>query len=236
MSATVRFYPQPRTALTRPELDAADKEYLTHGAPFKADVFVIQVEGGPMVVKDFAPRSWWRRLIGRLEVNRECRAYTYLGPMPFLPEFMGRIDGHALGVEKIEGVALAWAPDRGTKRDDYLAQIRAALGRLAALGFLHLDARNNKNLLLRPDGRVVFIDLAGSFWIPPGAFGHRLLRRLSELYYEANVIKWETLLHPGGDPRKGMKKPPRYLNGLHDLRTARKRLRDRKKSSVDSDQ
>lgn len=236
MSATVRFYPHSRTAPTRPELDAADKGYLTHGAPFKADVFIIDIEGGPMVVKDFAPRAWWRRLIGRLEVSRECRAYTYLGPMPFFPGFFGCIDGHALAVEKIDGVTLARAPDRGTNRDDYLAQIRTALDRLAELGFLHLDARNNKNLLLTPEGRVVFIDLAGSFWIPPGSFGHRLLQPIIDVYYEANIIKWETLLHPGGDPREGMKKPPRYRNGLHDLRMARKRLRDRKKSSVSSDQ
>jgi len=227
MSATVRSYPDSRTAPTRPELDAADKEYLTQGAPFKADVFVVDIGGRPMVVKDFAPRAWWRRLIGRLEVSRECRAYTYLGPMPFFPLFFGCIDNQALAVEKIDGVALALAPDRGTNREDYLAQIRSALNRLAELGFLHLDARNNKNLLLRPDGRVIFIDLAGSLWIPPGKLGHRLLRNLSTLYYEANVIKWETLLHPGGDPRKGMKKPPRYLNGLNDLRTAWKRLRGR---------
>ncbi len=139
--------------------------------------------------------------------------------MPFLPEFYGCIDHHALAVEKIDGVALARAPDRDANREDYLTQIRTAFERLAELGFLHLDARNNKNLLLSPDGRVVFIDLAGSFWIPPGKFGHRLLRRISALYYEANIIKWETVLHPGGDPREGMKKPPRYLNGLHDLRT-----------------
>ena len=115
--------------------------------------------------------------------------------------------------------------------EEYLAQIRSALDRLAELGFLHLDARNNKNLLLTPEGRVVFIDLAGSFWIRPGKVGHGLLRRISALYYEANIIKWETLLHPGGDPREGMKKPPRYFNGLNDLRRAWKRLRARKKSS-----
>ncbi|MDX2436870.1 MAG: hypothetical protein QNL88_07470 [Acidobacteriota bacterium] len=205
---------------------------LTHGAPFKADVFVIDAEGGPMVVKDFAPRAWWRRLIGWLEVSRECRAYSYLGPLPFLPEFYGCVDRNALAVEKIEGIALAHAPDREAHRENYLTQIRTALNRLAELGFLHLDARNNKNLLLSLDGRVIFIDLAGSFWIPPGKIGHGLLRRISTLYYEANVIKWETVLHPGGDPRKGMKKPPRYLNGLYDLRAARKRLREREKSSV----
>jgi hypothetical protein len=132
----------------------------------------------------------------------------------------------------IEGVALARAPDRADRRDDYLAQIGAALDQLAEAGFLHLDARNNKNLLLTPEGRVVFIDLAGSYWVRPGGFGYRLLRPFIDLYYEANVIKWETILHPDGDPRKGKAKPPRYLNGLSDLRTARRRLRKRKKSRV----
>jgi hypothetical protein len=228
MSGTVRFYPHSRVAPSRSKLEEAAKEYLTNGAPFKADVFVIDIEEGPMVVKDFAPRAWWRRLIGLLEVNRECRAYAFLGPLPFLPEFYGNVDRNALAVEKIDGIALAHAPDRAANRDNYLRQIRDAFDRLAELGFLHLDARNNKNLLLRFDERVFFIDLAGSLWIPPGKIGHGLVRRISALYYEANVIKWETILHPGGDPRKGKKKPPRYLNGLYDLRTAWKRLRDQR--------
>ena len=213
---------------SRSRLDAASKDYLTRGAPFKADVMVVDVGGGEMVVKDFAGRAWWRRLIGRLEVGRECRAYAYLGPMPWFPAFLGCIDGDALAVEKIDGVALARAPDSASNRDDYIAQLRSAMERLGELGFLHLDARSNKNVLLRPDGQVVFIDLAGSFWIPPGRLGHRLLRRFIELYYEANLIKWETLLAPGGDPRKGQAKPPRYVHGLVDLWQARKRLKHRR--------
>ena len=230
---TERGLPRPPT---RPELDAADKTYLTRGAPFKADVSVINLGEGEMVVKDFGPRAWWRRLIGRFEVSRECRAYTYIGPMPYFPAFLGCVDCDALAVEKIDAIALARAPDRGAKRDDYLAQIRDCLNRLGELGFLHLDARNNKNVLLKADGQVIFIDLAGSFWIPPGKFGHRLLKPVIDLYYEANIIKWETLLQPGGDPRMGQRKPPRYLHGFYDLRTAWKRLRGRKKSSVDSEQ
>ena len=213
---------------SRPEFNAAEKQYLTHGGPYKADVTVVDTGTGPMVVKDFAPRAWWRRLIGRLEISRECRAYDYLGPLPFFPRFYGCIDRDALVVEKIEGGALARSPDRAERRDDYLAQIRSALARLAELGFLHLDARNNKNVLLTPDGRVVFIDIAGSYWVRPGGLAYRLLRPLIDLYYEANLIKWETILHPDGDPRKGKSKPPRYLNGLYDLRTAWKRLRDQK--------
>jgi hypothetical protein len=212
---------------TRSELDEASKEYLTRGAPFKADVTVVDVGEGPMVVKDFAKRSLWRRLIGRLEVSRECRAYTYLGPMPWFPAFVGRVDSDALAVEKVEGKTLRFAEDIDEKRADYLGQIRSAMKRLTELGFLHLDARAYRNVLRRPDGRVVFIDLAGAFWIPPGRLGHGLLRRFIALYYEANIIKWETMLAPGGDPRKGQAKPPRYVHGIVDLWTAWKRLRFR---------
>jgi hypothetical protein len=210
----------------RSQLDASPKDYLTRGAPFKADVMVVDIGDGPMVVKDFAGRAWWRRLIGRVEVWHECRAYAYLGAMPFFPAFFGCIDRDALAIEKVEGVALARATDGASNRNDYLAQLRSAMERLGELGFLHLDARSNKNVLLRGDGQVVFIDLAGSFWIPPGRLGHRLLRRFIEIYYEANLIKWETLLAPGGDPRGGHAKPPRYLHGFYDLRRAWKRLRE----------
>jgi len=136
---------------SRSQLDAAPKDYLTRGAPFKADVMVVDVGDGEMVVKDFSGRAWWRRLIGRLEVSRECRAYAYLGPMPWFPAFLGCVDKDALAVEKIDGVALARAADSEENRDRYLAQLRSAMERLGDLGFLHLDARSNKNVLLRPD-------------------------------------------------------------------------------------
>jgi hypothetical protein len=210
---------------TRAELDQAPKEFLAEGAPFKADVTIVDIGEGPMVVKDFAGRSWWRRLIGRREIDRECRAYRYLGPMPCFPSFIGQIDRDALAIEKVRGITLRLAEDIEGKREDYLGQLRTAMNRLTELGFLHLDARAYRNVLRRPDGRVVFIDLAGSFWIPPGRFGHRLLVPFIRLYYEANIIKWETMLAPGGDPRKGQAKPPRYVHGLKDLWTAWRRLR-----------
>ena len=214
---------------TREQLDAAEKEYLTRGAPFKADVTIVDLGQGPMVVKDFAARSWGRRLIGRVEVSHECNAYAYLGPMSCFPGFIGRIDADALAVDKVEGVSLAQVTDIDDRREAYLTQLRTAFKRLTALGFLHLDARAYRNVLVQPDSTIKFIDLAGSFWIPPGRLGHRMLRSFLRLYYEANTIKWETLLHPGGDPRLGQPKPPRYVHGLRDLFTAWKRLRSRRK-------
>ncbi|MFV2073077.1 MAG: hypothetical protein ACC742_10565, partial [Thermoanaerobaculales bacterium] len=207
---------------TRAEIDDAAKEYLTHGAPHKADVYIIDLGEGAMVVKDFSGRSWWRRLIGRREIAREYRAYSYLGLMPCFPRFYGRIDADALAVERIEGVDLAFAPDAAEAREGYLEQLSEAMRRLTDLGFLHLDARSRKNVLVRSDGRVVFIDLAGAFWIAPGRLGHRLFRSFIALYYQANLIKWETLLTPGGDPRQ--RRTPRYYQGAIDLYRAWKRL------------
>ena len=145
------------------EVDAAAKEFLTHGAPHKADVYVVDLGEGAMVVKDFRGRSWWRRLIGRREIAREYRAYSYLGPMPCFPGFLGRIDADALAVEKIDGIDLALVSDAATAREVYLEQLSEAMRRFTDLGFLHLDARSRKNVLVRSDGQVVFIDLAGSF-------------------------------------------------------------------------
>jgi hypothetical protein len=125
---------------TRAELDASDKKFLTQGAPFKADVTLVDLGEGPMVVKDFAGRAWWRRLIGRFEVDRECGAYSYVGPMPWFPTFIGRIDRDALAVEKVEGITLRLADDIDEKREDYLGQLRTAMERLTEIGFLHLDA------------------------------------------------------------------------------------------------
>jgi len=213
---------------SRAEYERAPRSSLTRGAPFKADVVAVELEGRSLVVKDFAPRAWWRRVIGRLEIDRECRAYRYLGPVPWLPRFVGRLDAEALAVERIEGVELARSPERGARREHFLTQIRAALEHLAERGFLHLDARNNKNLLVRPDGTVVLIDLAGSFWIPPRRPGHRTLKRLAALYHEATLIKWEALLRPEGDPRVGRPKPPRYVNGLIDLYRGWRRLRSQR--------
>jgi len=213
---------------SRAELEAGARTHLTRGAPFKADVVTVEVDGRALVVKDFAARAWWRRLIGRLEIGRECRAYRYLGPAAWLPRFVGRIDADALAVERIDGIELARAPDRGARRDSYLAQLRGALEQLAERGFLHLDARNNKNILTRADGSIVLIDLAGSFWIPQRRPGHRTLGRLAALYHEATLIKWEALLRPEGDPRVGQPKPPRYVNGLIDLYRGWRRLRSQR--------
>ncbi len=169
---------------TRLELDEAPKEYLTQGAPFKADVTVVDVGEGPMVVKDFARRSWWRRLIGRLEVDRETRAYTYLGPMPWFPAFIGRIDSAALAVEKVEGITLRFAEDIDRKarrlpraaahRNEPLDRTRFSASRCASLPECPPTPRR-PGRIHRPRGLV--LDTAGPPRSPPFSPFHRSVLR-----------------------------------------------------------
>ena len=96
----------------RDELERAALRVLKAGGRTKADLAVVDIGQGPLVVKDFAGKAWWVRLVGRLQIARECRAYRWLGPLPGLPRFIGRVDAHALALDWIDGVELFRVLDR----------------------------------------------------------------------------------------------------------------------------
>ena len=76
---------------TRADLEGGDVRTLQSGGRTKADLLVVDLGHGPLVVKDFRHKPTWVRWIGRLQIARECKAYRWLGPMPGLPRFAGRV-------------------------------------------------------------------------------------------------------------------------------------------------
>lgn len=170
---------------------------LKQGGPTKADLLIVDVGEGPLVVKDFAAKPWWVRLIGRVQISREAGAYRWLGAFDGVPAFLGRIDAHALALERIDGEQLAFAPDRHTRADVYVARLRELLDRLHARGVVHHDLRGRENLLVRPDGSLVIVDLAGAVWFRPGSIAHRLFFGRLRVTDEAAFLKWKSLLTHG---------------------------------------
>ena len=77
---------------TRGQLDAHEVGVIKAGGPTKADLRLIDLGQGPLVVKDFARKARWVRWIGRVQISRECRAYDWLGPISGLARLVGRID------------------------------------------------------------------------------------------------------------------------------------------------
>jgi hypothetical protein len=175
-------------------------EILKSGGPSKADLLVVDLGEGPMVVKDFAAKSWGARWLGRFLIGREIRAYRWLGDTPGVPRLIGRVDAHAVALEKIEGVMLFPAVNHRDDGEILLPKIRALIDRFHSRGFSHLDL-NRENLMRRPDDEIIAVDLAGGIWFRPGGLGHRLLFGLFATADETAYLKWKSRLTPGGlDP------------------------------------
>lgn len=184
-----------RSALARGAIEASRGEFLHRGAWTKADIYLAGAGGETFVVKDFAGKSLPIRWLGRLQVGRECRAYEALQGIDGVARWLGRIDAHALALERVEGTPLRKFRKRGGRKE-LVAALRAALDRIHGRGVIHNDLRGKDNTLVRSDGRVVLIDFAGAFRFRSGGLWHRLLfHRLSRVD-EAAYLKWKRILDP----------------------------------------
>jgi hypothetical protein len=149
-----------------------------------------------MVVKDFATQSGWRRAVGRFLISREIRAYRWLGDSGDVPQLIGRVDAHALALEKIDGVILSPAVRHRDAGGALASRIRALADRMHARGFAHLDL-NRRNLLRCADDEVIALDLAGAIWFRPGGLAHRLFFRPFAAADDSACLKWKDRLAPG---------------------------------------
>lgn len=170
---------------------------LKQGGRDKADLLVCDLGQGPVVVKDFLHKAWWVRLLGRLQIAREARAYRLLGATAGIPRFHGRIDRYSIAVEKIDGRPLGIDPERTKNGAARLAQLRAILDRIHAVGLVHWDLRARKNVLITEDERVYVVDFASAFHLRPGGLAHRLLFPRLASVDESAYLKWKRLLGAG---------------------------------------
>lgn len=168
----------------------------------KADVLVIDVDDGSVVVKDFASRSGWIRRLGRLQIRREVAAYLWLQGVEGVPVFVGRVDAFALAIERIDGERLAFAALRPKDRPQIVAKLRLILDDIHARGVTHNDLRGRENVLLRRDGRLSVIDFAGSLRLRPNGLLHRLFFRFLAVADEAAFLKWKGMIDPGSITRR----------------------------------
>lgn len=189
-------WPLPARPPTRKEIASHTVGVLHAGGKHKADLLLVDVGDGPMVVKDFGSKPWWVRPFGRLQIAREHAAYRWLGRTPGIPVFIGRVDAYALAIEKVEGEHLVKAVREGGDGRRLVEGLANVLVRLHETGLVHLDLRRRNNVLVRPGGGVVVVDLAGAFIFRPGGLAHRLLFPLFRIPDRAACLKWKELLTP----------------------------------------
>jgi hypothetical protein len=182
---------------TRAELERAATRVLKTGGPTKADLRVVEQGGRRLVVKDFARKSPAVRVLGRVQIARECRAYRRAGPILGLARFAGRIDSHALAVEWIEGEELARSARRAREGPALLERLREVVARMHAAGLAHLDLRGRENVMIDAAGRLYVLDLASAVWLRPGGLAHRLFFGWLAATDRAALLKWKRLLAAG---------------------------------------
>lgn len=187
---------RPPRAPRREEIERATVGIVKKGTVSKADLLLVDVGDGRVLVKDFAAKPGWSRLSGRIQTFREAAAYRWLEGVEGIPRFLGRIDAHALAIEWIDGEQLGVAPNRFENVGGILERLRELVARIHARGVTHNDLRSRENVLLRGDGALFLVDFAGALRLRPGGWAHRLLFRAFSSPDRSALLKWKEILAP----------------------------------------
>lgn len=208
-------------ALTRDGLDRLPRRRIHAGRNvLKATVEVVEVDGRPVAVKDFACRSWpVRLLLGPRQLDRETRAYRLLEGVRGTPRFLGRVDRQAIAIEYVPGRDLA-AARPGDLPESFFDRLDLLLQSVHAAGVAHGDL-HHRDVLAGPGGEPWLVDFSTSISVGPAP--DPLLRLLFRQMCRADrrsVAKLRHRFHPGS--RRAVPPPPalyrigRWLKRLFD--------------------
>jgi len=188
--------------LHRPDLAGQAVELLNRGNVGNPDVLLVpQVDGPPLVVKDYQPRPLWvRATLGRWVARREARAYRALEEHPAVPGFRGWIDALAFAVEYRPGRRMS-RKLAGQVPADFADRLEAALAEMHRLGVVHLDLRHRSNVLVDDQGAPVLIDFGSAFTFRPGSWLGRVLLPPLAWIDRLAVEKWRVRLGSGSPPQ-----------------------------------
>lgn len=183
--------------ISRAELRARTLAILHRGGARNPDVLLVQAADGPVVVKDFAPRSALVRvLLGRWLTSRELRIYQRLDGLPAVPRALGRVDALAFAVEYRPGRRMSRRL-AGALAPGFIERLAAAVRAMHARGVFHLDLRHRSNVLVDERGEPVLIDFASALVIPQCGRLSAIAARWLARFDEAAIEKWRQRVEPG---------------------------------------
>ena len=129
----------------------------------QADLYEIEWEGQPALLKDFSRRPWIvRRVWGRAIVAREIRALRRLQGIEGIPRLYAVAGPEAFIMERLDANRM---PQRKEPPPPpiFWQNARRLIDQLHGRGIGHGDLRR-KNILIGPRGEAYLIDFATSFF------------------------------------------------------------------------
>lgn len=208
-------------APTRDELSEDGRAKLVHrGSSFaQPDVYVAECGGRRVLVKDFAARPrWFRLLVGRRILRHEYRVLAQLADVSGVPQVYGLVDKDAVAMEYID----CCAPFRARREaeDDeipcpgFFEELKQVLQRIHEHGIGHGDIRR-KNILRGPGDAPYVIDFASAVRVDgPLRLARTWLFRATRVVDRITVLKLHQSFYEDGltaSEQDCLDKPPWYL-------------------------
>jgi len=177
-------------------------QVLKPGSRMSAEVYLVSVESDQWVLKDFSETNWLvRHTFGRLMVCREWKTLCRLQGLTGIPVEPFLIRPFAFGYRFIAGETLSSLRSRQAPLGQkFFLALEQLVAQLHSRGFVHLDLRNGKNILVAADQCPHLLDFQSGLWL-----NHcpQRLRRSFENIDSSGVYKWWMRIDPGSiDPER----------------------------------
>ena len=158
----MRAQGRPFEGLTRDTIQDYMVARLRSGGGTRPALLLIQDRGHHAILKDYLPASWLlRALVGPWLIGREERIYRVLDGVPGVPRLIGRLDRHALVVERIDGRACSEYPD-GSLPPEFFERLETVVDGIHAHGVVHCDIKNRSNIVVTDDLDPYIVDFASA--------------------------------------------------------------------------
>lgn len=158
----------------------ADKKILLHSGRYaNANVWRIVGNGGDMVVKDYSQSPWLiKNTFGRWMIKHEVKVLKSLSDTGFVPERVKRISAFVFEEEFCPGETLRYhSTNRNSIDDAFFYDLEKAVTLIHSYGYVHLDLRNARNIIVTPEGKPVLLDWQSAVCTK---YFPKFLRRLAE--------------------------------------------------------
>ena len=117
-------------------------------------------------MKDYRRRALlFRETVGRFLIERETVVFREVDGIPGIPRYLGRLDGLAFAMERIEGRESGKVPLKSLT-PEFFVRLRDIVLAMHARGIFHCDLRQRRNILVGPDERPFLIDFASGLRVP----------------------------------------------------------------------
>ena len=228
------------------------KRILIHsGGPLNALVWRVEApDGAAWIEKDFSRAPLVvRATLGRMLVVREVRVLRRLAASGVVPGGVERISPYALREDEVSGFALrdsACGVYRGNSPDPSKARgidvaemsklppvgffdaMEAGVRACHALGYVHLDLHNARNVMVAPGFRPVLLDWQSAL---PVRFMPRPIRRFLEKVDLGGVAKFRMKFHPETASEADLRRARRWSFLRRHVWFPRIRIRTKRKGA-----